>query len=311
MKTAQIIKPGNFALLEEKAPEIVKDYKKLKVLACGVCGSDTAIYYKNPPIPIYWPGHEIAVGCDGQTCVVNPVITCNKCGNCKTSRENLCTSIKMISHHLPGGFAENIYVPESNIHKIDASPLNAVLVEPIASSLHAINRAYPTRDANVRIIGGGIIGLLILQILKMQGCKKLSLIAKYPFQQALADKYGSHDFTENPDIIILAVGGDGLAFQNAVDEIQPQGRIVMMGNIYESRPLNLKWLVEREVSVLGSQRYLKTEFLQAINIIESGFLELDSLITHQYPLEDISIAYEAALNKNKNKAVKVIIQPKG
>lgn len=309
MKTAVLTKPGNYQIIEQSPPELVTDYKKLDVLACGICGSDTAIYYKDPPIPLFWPGHEIAAACKGNTYAVNPVVTCGQCHFCVSGNENLCVNTKMISHHLPGGFAEHIYVPESNAIQIDAFYEEVALVEPIASSIHAINCSNPQKGDYVKVVGGGVIGLLALQILKSRGIENVNLVAKYKYQAEYAEKFGSTKLTENPNVIILAVGGDGTAFQHAINEVRPHGRVIMMGNIYSSIALNMKWLVEHEVSVVGSQRYLISEFQQAVEMIRAEKLNLEALITHRFLLKDISDAFNVALNKEKNKAIKVLVLP--
>ena len=311
MKAAIITAPSTFEVKEVHAPAEVQHWVLLKVQACGICGSDLAIYPKDPPIPIYWPGHEIAGQIDNQLYVVNPLIACNECLYCLEGKINLCNQVKMISHHLPGGFAEYVYVPESNLKPISASPEHATLVEPLASSLHALAQTPISKDDAVVIVGGGLIGLLILQLLQLQGVKNISLIAKHEFQRNLAHRWNSQEITSSPDVIILAVGDDGSALQFAVDTIKSQGTIVIMGNIYQSRTLNLKWLVEHEVIVRGSQRYLDREFKQAIEIIETGLLDLQPLITHVFSLQEITRAFSVAKNKTDHQSIKVIIKPNG
>jgi threonine dehydrogenase-like Zn-dependent dehydrogenase len=200
-------------------------------------------------------------------------------------------------------------VPESNLEPINASPEVATLVEPIASCLHAIGKAQISKGEKVIIVGGGLIGILILQLLQLQGVDEVTLNAKYDFQKKLALKWNSVELNTVPDVVILAVGGDGSALQYAVDTVKPQGRVIAMGNIYNSCPLNLKWLVEHEVLVSGSQRYLNREFAQAVEIIEKGLIDLRPLITHEFSLEEITAAFATAKDKMAHQSIKVLIKP--
>ena len=309
MKAAVLTRPSTFKIKNVNVPDIVKEFVPLKVSACGICGSDLAIYPKDPPIPFYWPGHEISGYAGDQLYVVNPLIHCAECSCCRSGKVNLCEQVKMVSHHLPGGFAEYVYVPESSLKAIHASPEVATLVEPVASSLHAIGKARISKEDKVVIVGGGLIGLLILQLLHLQGLEEVTLIAKYDFQQKLALKWNSVKLNAIPDIVILAVGGDGSALQYAVDTVKPQGKVIAMGNIYHSCPLNLKWLVEHEVLVSGSQRYLNHEFDQAAEIIEKNLIDLRPLITHEFCLEEITKAFETAKDKMAHQSIKVLIKP--
>ncbi len=312
MRAAVLVAPSTFELRQVEPPEFVNEpgWQAIDVAACGVCGSDLGIYDRNPPIPEYWPGHEIAGRSDGRLVVVNPLVECGTCSFCRDGRENLCASPRMISHHAPGGFAERVHAPERNVHPIAADPAHAACVEPIASSLHVLSVAGPLAGKRVAVLGASTIGLLLIQLARQAGAERVGLLARHDFQRELGASLGAEDAEAfRPEVTLVAAAGDGSGLQWAADHTETCGRVVLVGNIKDSRPLTLKWIVERELSVLGSQRYTRAEFAEAIRLVESRALDLDSLLTHRFPLEEISRAYEVAGRKAEHRSVKVLVEP--
>jgi len=309
MQVALLVKSSTFELADVGFPQLTQDWPQIRVGACGICGSDLAIYHRDPPIPKYWPGHEIAGYFEDQLVTVNPLLSCGHCEFCQSGRENICQNARMISHHLPGGFAEYLNVPQSNIRPIKASEEGAACVEPLASSLHMINMPTTVENQRVFIVGGGTIGLMLLQLAYWKEARAVKLFARHTIQSSLSSNWGSVQGNFVPDIVFVAAAGDGSALEFAIDSVKPGGQVVLIGNIYESRPLNLKWLVEHEIVVLGSQRYSQSDFELAAQLIESGRIEIDPLVTHRFDLTNIPTAYAVALNKAKYQSVKVLVIP--
>lgn len=307
MKAAVLVKPSTFQIQDVEFPSATIGWPEVRISNCGICGSDLAIYHRDPPIPKYWPGHEISGYLDDRLVVINPLISCGVCEFCKSNRENICQSALMISHHLPGGFAEFVRAPFTNIMPIDSDEQTAAFTEPIASSLHMINTAPDLNNMNVMIIGGGTIGLILLQLAYWKKAKQVKLISRHLVQETLATKWGAvkNDFI--PDVVFVAAAGDGSALEQGVNSVIPGGHVVLAANIYNSRAMNLKWLVEHEVTVLGSQRYKNSEFESAISLIERKIIDTNDLVTDRFGLDDISIAYSVALNKAEHQSVKVLI----
>ena len=311
MKTAVLVEASNFNIKTVSQPETPDDWLNIRVEACGICGSDLAIYDREPPIPRYWPGHEISGFLEGQPVVVNPLIKCGSCKHCLEGKETICANVKMISHHLPGGFAEYVKAPHSNVFPIKSNIEESTFVEPLASVIHALGVGGDLRGKFVRIVGAGSIGLLLIQLAQMHGADKVEGVGKYHFQNEKMKEFGSVQLGNPADITFVAAGGDGSALQKAVNETAAGGKIVILANVYKSRPLNLKWLIEHELTVVGSQRYIQKDFELAIKLIEDQKIDVRSLITHRFTLDQISLAYDAALNKRDSHAVKVIVLSEG
>lgn len=309
MKAAVLVDASRFEVKDVVIPELPGEWLDVKVAACGICGSDTAIYARKPPIPRYWPGHEIAGYVGDVLVAINPLVACGFCDFCRSGRETICPNAKMISHHLPGGFAESVKVPSSNIVQIKTTVAEATFVEPLASALHTMKVAGDVKGKAVRVIGCGTVGLLLIQLARFFGAAEVEGIARHAHQAELAERSGSRRLTRAPHVTIVAAGGDGSALQTAVDETASGGRVVAIANVYKSKPLNLKWLVEHELTVSGSQRYTKEDFAHAVRLIEDGKVDVSGLITHRFPLDRISAAYDAAMDKDGAHSIKVIVMP--
>jgi L-iditol 2-dehydrogenase len=309
VRAAVLVAPSTFEVRPVEPPAELQGAARVDVAFCGVCGSDLAIYDRDPPIPRFWPGHEIAGFERGRLVAVNPLVFCGACESCKSGRENLCREARMISHHLPGGFAEAVHVPAGNLRPIETTPERAACLEPLASSLHALGVAGALGGRRVAVVGAGIIGLLLVQLARARGAARVGLRARHAHQRELGLRFGAGDVDFAPDVVLVASAGDGSGLQWAADEARAGGRIVLLGNIYRSRALNLKWLVERELEVAGSQRYTRRDFEQAALAIEAGAVELDPLITHRFPLSEISRAYAVAQDKATHRSVKVLVHP--
>ncbi|NLG84256.1 MAG: alcohol dehydrogenase catalytic domain-containing protein [Firmicutes bacterium] len=187
--------------LREPAPDEVL----LKVEACGVCGTDVHIWAGTEPAAGHVIlGHEFAgeiveigdqvTGYDiGDRVAVDPNIACGTCPACREGRVNLCSSLKALGVDIDGGFAEYCLVPARQLYRLDEKTTweEAVMVEPLACALHGIDRAQLRAGQSVLVIGGGPIGLLMLQLARLQGAGRLALSEKSSWRRSLGLKYGA------------------------------------------------------------------------------------------------------------------------
>ena len=157
---------------EELTPEPATGEAKIRIEAVGICGSDMHAYHgedarRIPPLIL---GHE-AAGVVlsgkylGQRVVLNPLICCGNCLECRSGRSNLCADRKLIGMNYPGAFAEFITIPEKNLLLLPdgMNPVHAALTEPAATSLHALYLAEkalhrPVSEGRALVIGGGSVG---------------------------------------------------------------------------------------------------------------------------------------------------------
>ncbi|MBI5892617.1 MAG: alcohol dehydrogenase catalytic domain-containing protein [Deltaproteobacteria bacterium] len=334
MKAAVFTEPGRLEIREVPQPELKDNDILVKVKACGICGSDLNIYRRNPPIPKFWPGHEISgiveegVLKKGTRVSVAPLIPCGECEQCRSGLENICANCLFISFNLPGGFAEYVIAPKENVFELPASVDldTAVLIEPLADVLHAIDIGGEVRGKRVVVFGCGTIGLLTVAALNAIGAEYIVAIAKYPHQERLAKELGADVLNsgetdivqkilsmfngKKADIVFETVGGyESPSIIQSIDILKPGGVIVLTGVHYKTPQMNLKYLTEREIQVKGSQRYNKKDFAKAVKFLSGKDIGFDKLITHRVKLKDINKGYEIGFNKGKTGAVKVVVNP--
>jgi len=307
----------------------------VSVRACGICGSDLNIFHRNPPVPVYWAGHEISGVVEelgpgvrgvkkGERVCLAPLVPCMKCGPCRGGRENLCENSTFVSFNRPGGFADMVALPASNVFEIPEALSfdEAVLVEPFADALHALYVAGRVAGKRTLVIGCGTLGLLTIKALSLAGASYVTALGRYPYQREQALSMGA-DRAIDPensaveladegafDIVFETAGGFGSdSITLSIKALGPGGVIVLSGVHYNTPRMNLKDLTEKEIQIRGAQRYRKKDFVKALGRFAAGEVEAGGLITHKVALENIMEGFDIAFHKKRTKAVKVVVCP--
>ena len=327
MKAAKL-HPGKFEIIDTPKPNIKDKDVLVRIKYCGVCGSDLNIYKKDPPIPKYWPGHEIsgvieAVNSDssfkkGQNVTIKPLINCGECDQCKKHFDNFCSNYSFIGINYPGGFAEYINVPEKVVFRLNNSqPLEiGTLLEPLSCAYHALKRFTLKESDDILIFGAGVQGLLSLLLLKKHfKIKNVDIICKYAHQQKKAQDFGAnHTYLhadkkpeKTYDVIIETVGGNGESLQNSIILSKPMGEIALLGTCYANPNINTKLITEKQLVISGSHRYTTDDYKKALDISTEMTNSLLSLITHRFELDKIEDAFSIAFKKENERVIKVLI----
>lgn len=291
----------------------------------------------------YVPGHELsgeiyAVGLNvsglnvGDRVAVEPIIKCNKCQWCRVGWYNLCEDYKLIGFHYNGGMAEYCAVPSENCFKLpeQVSFEDAAMLDCIATALHAINKMQICSEDRVLILGAGTIGLLALQIALIEGAYEVYVSGTHDFQLEIAKKLGAtavinvneERLTEKilkltngkgVDKVLEAAGGSSNVLSDAFEATRKRGLIVTTGIFTKPLSLDMFKFLTKELVLISSWGYsyhvYRQEFETALNLLTRCKINVSELITHRYPLEKTKDAFEAALNKQKNRSIKVQITP--
>jgi 2-desacetyl-2-hydroxyethyl bacteriochlorophyllide A dehydrogenase len=230
------------------------------------------------------------------------------------------------------GFAEYTTIHHSGIFKLpaDMSYEEGALVEPLAVAVRALAQAHATYQDRVLIIGGGTIGLLCLAVAKANGVKEAMITVKYPQQARLAHALGADQFIDitqtdvkefikahttgmGVDAVVETVGG-GQNFDDALAVVRRRGTVVLVAGYYKPLEVNLGRIVSTEAIVTGSNCYgysgLTTDFQAAIDLIASGKVKPTQIVTHRFPLDEITQAFAVAADKGSG-AIKVHIVNEG
>lgn len=340
MKSNYFLGDGRFEVREEPIPELGENDVLVKVAACGICGTDVHIYHGdkgsaevNPPVVL---GHELAGVIEktgskvttlrvGDHVTVDPNIYCGKCHYCQTGKKQLCTQLYAIGVNRNGGFAQYCAAPETQCYRLNPEiPLAyGAMTEPLACCIHGIDRLRLRTGDTVCIIGGGAIGLLMLQLARLSGASKVIVSEPVAMRREIAEELGA-DLTIDPvnenlaerieaylsvpgvDVVIECVGNT-IAVRQAF-EAAKRGTSVLLFSVPKpdtTHPLDLMAVYQKELTVLGSMINPDTH-ARAAALINSGRIRLKEIITHTYPLAELK---DAILMQMNNESLKVMLEP--
>lgn len=315
-----------------------KNEVKIKIKAVGICGSDVHGYLgitgrRTPPMVM---GHEFSgiieeIGKDvttakpGDRVAPYPVVFCGECEMCREGKMHICLNKRALGVlDCNGAMAEYICVPEKLVFKLADNVSYSVgsMMEPMAVSYRGVNNAGDISGKSVLIVGAGTIGLLALAIVKMRNPAKVFVSDLSDSRLNVAKVMGA-DFVLNPsrdnvaEIIFAETNGLGVdvAFeavgatptvQQAMSALKFNGTAVWIGNSAKMININMQEIVTRELKVLGTFLYTFKEFEEVVNILNSGKLNVEPMISLEVPLErGIDIFQQLA--KDPGPMIKVVL----
>ena len=316
-------------LAEVEPGPLAPGHVRLKVAACGICGSDLHSFrHFLPTRPGDTPGHEVVgtvldgpAGLADVLYAVEPHTRCSVCDLCLSGKHHLCNEGALIGTRIPGGMSEFVDAPVYTVHPVDPSvaPLPASFAEPLAVCVRAVTMARLEVDSRVLVIGAGAIGLLAA-LLARDRCARVAISARYEHQRRAAADLGVEAVAEadlmswaldnRPDVIFETVGGEADTIGQAVKAVRKSGRVIVLGVFTGEVSLNGLLLVVKEVELLGSVLYgpsrRGSDFAAAVSLLPRFQPDLAPLQTHQYPLRAIHQAFDTALDKTTG-AIKVTL----
>ena len=337
MRQAVFSSPGQLRVVDGPTPLPTGRDVLIRVEACGVCGSDRAIFAGHHPVttPVVL-GHEYAGtvvdrGPDvsdlkiGERVTVDPNITCGRCAFCRRGLVNLCARMTPLGIVRPGGFAEYSLVPEANAYRIaDTTTFDeATMVEPLACCVRGIIQADVRLGDVVAVLGAGPIGLLLVQLARLRGAGTIISMDPMVDRRALALQIGADvavDGTDEPAVreaIATATGGLGadvvveasgrtVAAQLALELVRAGGTVVWFGACPQDDRVSVRpfWVNDREITIRGSNVNPFTQ-QTAITLIERGRVRVEPLISDRIGLE----ALEGTLGGAVNFTGKAVVHP--
>src|ERR1051325_11777275 len=331
MKSVLIQRPNEISLTERDVPEPGPRELMIQVMASGICGTDLHIYrgeyMGNYPVI---PGHEFsgvvtAVGNQitrfmvGDRVAVEPNIACDNCVNCLNNRQNFCLNWQAIGVTLPGGMEEYVIVPERAAFSIGGLPFEqGAFMEPLSCVVHGIERAEIGLADHVAIFGAGPIGSLMIQMARIQGGAQITVLEINPGRADLALQLGADrvvaSFDElQPDTYDIVIDATGAipVMNRTIDYVRKGGTVLLFGVPPSGKNIEMEGfkIFQKGLRILSSFTSVRNSF-QAVDLLQSGQVRVDSLISHRLPLQEMLHALE--LIESRDPAVKkVIVQPQG
>lgn len=262
----------------------------------------------------------------GQRVTATPNISCHECEACRIGYENLCVrDMELGSGWVPGALAEYMKLPAENVVAIPPklSFEEAAISDCVAAALHAVNIAQVEKGHTIAILGDGTIGLLVLQILRLFGLEDIAIVGVHDFNLDIAKKFGAK-FAFNAsqvdvcrevkealgpiDRVFECVGGLASTMHQALELIGYHGKTIVLGNFTVPQCIDMISFRKKESTIIGSSRHKRSEFVDAVNMLVKGDVDVKTLITHDFPILNIKEAFETAMNKERTKAIKVVIE---
>lgn len=347
MLALQLTEYRKLQLVNLPVPSPAPDEVLIQVAACGICGSDVHGFdgstgRRIPPLVM---GHEAAgviaaVGSTaqgfaiGERVTFDSTIACGSCRFCKEGAVNLCDRREVLGvscgdYRRNGAFAEYVAVPARIVYRLPDSLSfdHAAMIEAVSVALHAVGLAAPQKGSTALVVGAGMIGLLILQSLRLAGCRDILVTDIDAGRLQMAKKLGATETIqagaamssdeiaeqvrestgrEGIDIVLEAVG-TAATVRTAIASARKNGTVTLVGNLAPEVPLPLQMVVTRQLRLQGSCASAG-EYPQAIELMANKTIDVASMLSASAPLAEGARWFERLYAHEAN-LMKVVLTP--
>lgn len=338
--------PCKLGVDQMQVPDVGPGMVLLRVLACGVCGTNLHTWYNSTLNSASVPdvgasGHEVA----GQVAEVGEGVSSvrvgdrvgvelfesRSCGRCRYCHEGRFWHCEQKRPTNAGGFADYILMYDKGLYKLpdSLSAGEGTLLEPFSCSLHAVRMAGLLGGEAVAVLGAGLLGVFAVAGARLFGAGKVICTAKYPFQAETARRFGADLVLDSsdarveqrikeetggrgPDVVIESVGGKANTIQQAMSVVRPAGKVMVMGLFDELVPIDTWQAVIKEISLIFPATYsvmgTRHEYELALEFLASGKVPGKELITYRFGLGEVQRAFEVAAERSKG-VFRVVVEP--
>ena len=343
MKALVLEKYMQFELKEVPEPQVADNEVLIRVKAVGICGSDVhgmdgSSGRRLPPVIM---GHEAS----GEVARVGKAVKTWKTGDRVTfdstiykkddwftrrglyqlSDDKMVVGVSTPDFRKDGAFAEYLVLPEHIIYKLpdNITFTQAAFVEPAAVAMHAIEITRPSMTDVVVVVGVGMVGSFVVQLLKIRGCRKVVAVDIDDFKVDLALKLGAdHAFLPGDPRLMATIKeltegrGADVAFEVVGEEdsvhtciaaVRKGGQVTLVGNTSPTISFPVQSVVTREIRVQGSCA-INGEYPAVLDLIASGRLDVSSILSVEAPLAEGAAWFDRLYKKEKG-LMKVMLKP--
>jgi L-iditol 2-dehydrogenase len=343
MKALVLKEYRQFAVEDFPVPALQPDEVLVRVRACGICGSDVhgmdgSSGRRIPPIIM---GHEAAgviaeIGSavsgweNGDRVTFDSTVSCGECWYCRRGEINLCDNRRVLGvscgeYRRHGAFAEYVAVPQRILYRLpdNLSFEQAAMVEAVSVAVHAVERTPLSLNASVAVVGTGMIGLLVVQVLRARGCGQIIAIDLDEGKLKLARNFGATHTLQaaEPDLrektrsltdgrgvdAAFEVVGLSATVKTAIESVRKGGSITLVGNLKPQVDLPLQAIVTRELTLIGTCASAG-EYPACLDLIASGKVNVTDFISATPPLEEGAQWFERLYTGEKG-LMKVLLKP--
>lgn len=321
-------------------PKIEPEEILVKVMACGICGSDVMEWYRIPKAPrvlgheatgtIVKTGEKVTTYLIGDRVFISHHVSCNKCRYCLKGHHTACETLHTTNYY-PGGFSQYIRVPKINVeYGVYTLPSNmsyeeGTFIEPLGCVVRGQRLAATVQGHDTTlIIGSGTSGILHIQLAKLRGVQKIIAADINPHRLELAEKFGAHhtiNVRENlpqklreinrgklADQVIICTGATQAAL-TALECVDKGGTILFFAipepTVKIPIPITQFW--RNEITIKTSYGASQKDLEESLKILAQKKINVTDMITHKLSLQDISAGFR--LMSETGKSLKIIIEP--
>jgi threonine 3-dehydrogenase len=308
----------------------------VRVRYAGICGTDVHIFQwddwaqKTIPVPMVI-GHEfvgqiVQVGSNVNDFYPGDIVSgeghvvCGRCRNCLAGRRHLCAQTQGVGVNRPGGFAEFISLPMTNIWRHDPK-INqevAAIFDPFGNAVHTA-LSFPVLGEDVLITGAGPIGIMAIPVVKHAGARHVVVTDLNPFRLDLARKMGATvavNPAETPIAEVqkqlgmlegfdvgLEMSGNSQALRDMIANMSHGGKIAVLGIPAKEMPMDLRHVVFNMLTIKGiyGREMYETWYKMSV-LLESG-VDISPVITHRFPYQDYELGFKAMISGETGKVV--------
>jgi L-iditol 2-dehydrogenase len=342
MKALVLVEYNRLEIQDIPEPQLGPEDVLIEVKACGICGSDVhgldgSTGRRRPPLVM---GHEASgviaqTGRDvhgwaaGDRVTFDSTIYCGQCHFCRRGQINLCENRRVLGvscdeYRQHGAFAQYVAVPQRILYRLpDAVTFErAALLEPLAIACHAVERTKISLADTAVVVGAGMIGLLVVQCLRVAGCGRIIAVDLDERRLKLACKLGADEGlradADATAAILQRTGGRGAdvameavgispTVQLAVASLRRGGQLTLVGNLSPKVELPLQAVVTRELTLNGSCASCG-EYAPCLELLARGAVDVDAVISAVAPLDE-GASWFQRLRQGDEGLLKVVLTP--
>lgn len=291
------------------------------MLACGVCGSDVSETYVSRKLPAVL-GHEVVGEVleagdgvqgvrPGDRVVIHHHVPCGACRTCERGHETLCEQFRATSLD-PGGFAERVRLSSPLVSELlelgSLDPVAGTFVEPLGCVLRALDRAGLRAGDSLLVVGAGSNGVLAVAAARERGVRTLFVREPRSDRRHIAEGLGALPHGNEPIDVALVTTADGHAIAGAAAALGVGGTLCIYATTGPGTSVGLdtEQLFLRELTVCSSWSAGPADMRAALQLIASGRIDVLSLVTHRFALEETSRALDL---QRRGGALKAVVLP--
>jgi 2-desacetyl-2-hydroxyethyl bacteriochlorophyllide A dehydrogenase len=319
MLAARYLGPDRIETDQIPLPEISPGEALIQVEACGFCGSDINIVAGTHPrarAPLTI-GHELAGRivqipgavnglAVGDRVTTYPLISCGTCYACTHGNPHVCRQLRLFGFDVDGGMAQFVKLPVASLMKLPQdmpAPIGA-LIEPLAVAVHGVGRVALEGVEVAAVLGAGPIGILTALVARARGISHVLISDVQPSRLELAASLGLTTVTAGEELrtrimelsnnngadVVFECAGHPSSAREMTMLVRSRGVIVNLGVFKKPVEIDMQAINFKEIEVVGSRVYERRDFQAAIDLAMQ--LPLEPIITHEFPLHDVSDAFK-------------------